>query len=311
MRLRQRRRMSAAWSAEYLSSSKGEMGLIALETIGVAFAMFSALPVPKIEWNERNMRYAMAAFPLIGAVIGALWCVCGLLPLPEMAKAAGFCLIPVAVTGGIHLDGYADTSDALSSYGDREKKLDILKDPHCGAFAVIRLCSYFVAYFALCACIRFTPRVGAVWTLALVFERALSGLAVASFPMAKNTGLAHTFASAADRHRVRVMLTAEAVCVGAGYGLAGRRIACFGGFADVLAVSCRIGQAVRRHHRRFGRLVFAAGRAVYACRAGVFREVDGMIFITGPLYSGKRTYAKKLGGRQIADVQDLAADAQD
>lgn len=36
-----------------------------------------------------------------------------------------------------------------------------------------------------------------------------------------------------------------------------------------------------------------------------------MIFITGPLYSGKRTYAKKLGGRQIADVQDLAADAQD
>lgn len=36
-----------------------------------------------------------------------------------------------------------------------------------------------------------------------------------------------------------------------------------------------------------------------------------MIFITGPLYSGKRTYAKKLGGRQIAGVQDLAADAQD
>lgn len=36
-----------------------------------------------------------------------------------------------------------------------------------------------------------------------------------------------------------------------------------------------------------------------------------MIFITGALYSGKRTYAKKLGGRQIADVQDLATDAQD
>ena len=35
-----------------------------------------------------------------------------------------------------------------------------------------------------------------------------------------------------------------------------------------------------------------------------------MIFITGPLYSGKRTYAQKLGGRQIADVQDRAAEAQ-
>ena len=36
-----------------------------------------------------------------------------------------------------------------------------------------------------------------------------------------------------------------------------------------------------------------------------------MIFITGPLYSGKRTFAGKLGGRQIFDVQNLAARADD
>ena len=180
--------------------------MIVLQTIAVAFAMFSAIPVPQFEWNEKNMRYAMCAFPLIGVVIGAAWCVCGAMPLPGLAKAAGFALIPVWITGGIHLDGYADTCDALSSYGDREKKLEILKDPHCGAFAVIRLCSYFAAYLALCACVDFTPRVGLCWTLALVLERALSGLAVASFPMAKNTGLAHTFASAADRATVRRVL---------------------------------------------------------------------------------------------------------
>ena len=152
-----------------------------LQTIAVAFAMFSALPVPQFEWNEKNMRYAMCAFPLIGLVCGGLWCLCGVLPLPELARAAAFCLVPVAVTGGIHLDGYADTSDALSSYGDREKKLEILKDSHCGAFAVIRLCCYFVAYFGLCGSVRFTPRAGLCWTLALVLERALSGFAVAAF----------------------------------------------------------------------------------------------------------------------------------
>ena len=178
-----------------------------LQTIAVAFAMFSALPVPQFEWNEKNMRYAMCAFPLIGLVCGGLWCLCGVLPLPGLARAAAFCLVPVAVTGGIHLDGYADTSDALSSYGDREKKLEILKDSHCGAFAVIRLCCYFVAYFGLCGSVRFTPRAGLCWTLALVLERALSGLAVAAFPMAKNTGLAHTFATAADRTAVRNVLT--------------------------------------------------------------------------------------------------------
>ena len=177
-----------------------------LQTIAVAFAMFSAVPVPQFKWNEKNMRYAMCAFPLIGVVCGALWCLCGALPLPAPAKAAGFCLLPVWVTGGIHLDGYADTCDALSSYGDREKKLEILKDPHCGAFAVIRLCSYFIAYFALCCCVQYTPRTGLLWTLALVLERALSGFAVAAFPMAKNTGLAHTFASAADKTAVRRVL---------------------------------------------------------------------------------------------------------
>ena len=189
--------------------------MIALQTIAVAFAMFSAIPVPQFEWNEKNMRYAMCAFPLIGIVIGAAWCVCGALPLPGLAKAAGFALVPVWITGGIHLDGYADTCDALSSYGDREKKLEILKDPHCGAFAVIRLCSYFLAYFALCTCVQFTPRVGALWTLALVLERTLSGYAVAAFPMAKNTGLAHTFATAADKTTVRRVLTVLAVVLAA------------------------------------------------------------------------------------------------
>ena len=202
--------------------------MIVLQTIAVAFAMFSAIPVPQFDWNEKNMRYAMCAFPLIGAVIGAAWCVCGVLPLPGLAKAAGFALVPVWVTGGIHLDGYADTCDALSSYGDRTKKLEILKDPHCGAFAVIRLCSYFLAYFALCTCVRFTPRAGALWALALVLERALSGYAVAAFPMAKNTGLAHTFATAADKTAVcRVLAVLAAVlCVG---------MAALGGWALVLA----------------------------------------------------------------------------
>ena len=50
--------------------------MIVLQTIAVAFAMFSAIPVPQFDWNEKNMRYAMCAFPLIGVVIGAAWCVC-------------------------------------------------------------------------------------------------------------------------------------------------------------------------------------------------------------------------------------------
>ena len=36
-----------------------------------------------------------------------------------------------------------------------------------------------------------------------------------------------------------------------------------------------------------------------------------MLFVTGPLYSGKRAFSQKFGGRQICDVQNLAANATD
>ena len=179
-----------------------------IETVVVAFSMFSALPMPRVAWREDNMRYSLCAFPLIGAAIGLscwLWAlVCGALELPGLLRGAGLCLIPVLVTGGIHLDGYADTWDALGSHAAPEKKREILKDPRMGAFGGIRLCAYFVASFALWACLRAYE----AWAAALLFtlSRSLSGLAVASFPLAGDTGLAHTFAAAADKRRVRLAL---------------------------------------------------------------------------------------------------------
>ena len=184
-----------------------------LQTIAVAFAMFSAIPCPQPVWTEKNMRYTLCAFPLVGAVCGLLWwgwvTVIDWLGGPVLLLAGGLCVIPVLVTGGIHLDGYADTSDALASCASPEKKREILNDPRCGAFAVIRMCTWFVVYFALCASTRWD--VQALWcmSLAFVLERCLSGFAVAAFPIAKNTGLAHTFAGAADKKMVRSVL---AVC---------------------------------------------------------------------------------------------------
>ena len=85
--------------------------MIVLQTMAVAFAMFSALPVPQFTWNSKKHAVRPLRVPSHrGGVIGALWSLCGALPLPDMIRAGGFCLIPVLVTGGIHLDGYADTS---------------------------------------------------------------------------------------------------------------------------------------------------------------------------------------------------------
>ena len=67
--------------------------------------------------------------------------------LPGSFLAAGILLaVPIFITGGIHMDGFMDTCDARASYGDREKKLAILKDTHTGAFAVIFGALYLILY---------------------------------------------------------------------------------------------------------------------------------------------------------------------
>ena len=184
------------------------------------YTKYSAIPLPRPEWNGKNMRYAMCAFPLIGLVCGALWwgwgTACVWLDAPSLLRGAGLCLIPAAVTGGIHLDGFADTCDARASCAPPEKRQEILKDPRCGAFAAIRLCGYFAAHLALCAALR--PTGEALWCMGLAFvlERGLSGLAITRFPLAKNTGLAHTFATAADRRTAGRVLMLECALAGGG-----------------------------------------------------------------------------------------------
>ena len=186
--------------------------MIVLETVAVAFSMFSALPMPQIEWNDNNMRWSLCAFPLVGVLIG-LCCwgwlkLCAALSLPDLLRGAGLCLLPVLLTGGIHLDGYADTCDALASHAGIKKRQEILKDPHLGAFAGIRLGVYFVAAFALCTALEPLRLSASIGLFGL--SRSLSGYALTRFPLREGSGLARSFADASDKKRAGVVLAAEA-----------------------------------------------------------------------------------------------------
>lgn len=179
--------------------------------------MYSAIPVPQFDWERKDMRYAMLAFPLVGAVIALIMSgtayVLDLMQVPELLKGAFFTLIPVWVTGGIHLDGYADTCDACASHREPEKKQEILKDPHIGSFAVIRLCGLFLLEGALWASL---PHPGALFLGVLfVLSRIQSAFAVVSFPLAKNTGLAYVFAEASDRKNAGIILAAGDIVISA------------------------------------------------------------------------------------------------
>ena len=134
----------------------------AISSIISAFSMFSQIPMPRIEWREDSMRYMMCAFPLVGLVVGLLlfgWCHVGMmLGMSTLVFSVGLTVIPLLLTGGIHLDGFCDVVDALSSHAEPERKRAILKDPHIGAFAAIGIGCYLLVFLACASEVPMTGR---------------------------------------------------------------------------------------------------------------------------------------------------------
>ena len=114
----------------------------------IAFSTYSRIPMPRDEWTEENKRFSMCFFPLVGAAVGlvlALWLwICNLLGIGFFLRGAVASVLALLVTGGIHMDGFMDTMDAISSWQTRERRLEILKDSHTGAFAVIGCGAYLI-----------------------------------------------------------------------------------------------------------------------------------------------------------------------
>lgn len=209
--------------------------------------MYSRIYVPRVEWNEENMKYSMCFFPLVGVLPGAAlfgwWKLCCLLDIPSGLGVAVFAVLPYLLIGGIHLDGYLDTSDARGSYGDREKKLAILKDSHVGAFAVMAcVIGAVLVYGGWSGILELREIKGeavlsrAVLSVSFAFPiaRAFSGLAVVTFPNAKTSGLVHLFSTAAQKQTVKwtmlVMLMAGGVSAVVACGIYGAIVlACCGG----------------------------------------------------------------------------------
>ncbi len=179
-----------------------------ISSIIVAFSMYSAIPMPKTDWNDKNMRYSICFFPFVGLVVASLlilwYNLTSIIGFNTMIFAAIATAIPIFVTGGIHVDGFCDTVDALASYQSTEKKLKILKDPNCGAFALIKTVIYFIITFALYTQINLVGIY--IMAVAFVLERSLSAFSILMFKKANGSGLASTFSNASSKKPVIIFL---------------------------------------------------------------------------------------------------------
>lgn len=111
------------------------------KAINMALSMFTVIPLPKYEWDDKSAKHIMKLYPIIGLIIGFLWYLSFLIldkfNVQTILMAGLILVVPYLLTGFLHLDGFMDVSDALLSRRNKEEKLRILKDSRVGAFSVI------------------------------------------------------------------------------------------------------------------------------------------------------------------------------
>lgn len=168
---------------------------------------FTAIPIRlALPMDPKHLKRSVQTFPLLGLFQGMIYSllfyfVHGFTPLSHTAAAFLLWLATILVTGGIHLDGWIDASDAYFSYQEPEKRLQIMKDPRTGAFGVISLivllsCRFLFIYeltmnvqfimFILIATIPF-------------FSRTVMGVLLLTVKSAKKEGLGYMFQAAATK----------------------------------------------------------------------------------------------------------------
>jgi adenosylcobinamide-GDP ribazoletransferase len=190
--------------------------------LALAFLTIVPIRIHDTDIGAADLAGARWAFPLVGGLIGlalaglsagfSRW---GAAPAP-----AAFLLVAAGavLSGGLHLDGLADSCDGLFLAGDARRRLDVMRDPHVGSFGVAAIVLVLLGKLAALSCWTDARRAWAVLATAVV-SRALILVSAGSARYARLEGTGRFLVEAAT---VRDAVGAAALILAAGAGLAGR-----------------------------------------------------------------------------------------
>ncbi|MDH4874525.1 adenosylcobinamide-GDP ribazoletransferase [Pseudomonas sp. BN515] len=180
----------------------------------IALQFLTRLPVRLPGMPEpRQIGRSLLWYPLVGVLIGALllagaWLLDG---RPVLLSSALLLALWVGLSGGLHLDGLADTADAwVGGYGDRERTLTIMKDPRSGPIAVVVLVVVLLLKFAALAALlqkgQWLPLMLAPW-----LARGMLPLLFLTTPYVRPGGLGQALAEHLPRRELPLWLGGQAV----------------------------------------------------------------------------------------------------
>lgn len=170
----------------------------------LALQFLTIAPVKcKLDASPRQWGRSLLAYPLIGLLIGLLVLaisvlLANLLPdLPLVLSAAILLVLWVVITGGLHLDGLADTVDAFGGeLVDKGRTLEIMKDPRSGPMAVIALVLLLLLKFAAVLVLLEKDSIAAfIWIPAFARTGILVAFATSTYVRSQGlgSGIAHHF----------------------------------------------------------------------------------------------------------------------
>ena len=180
-----------------------------MQSFLIALQFLTSLPVrldrmPEPQAVGRSLLY----YPLVGLLLGAmLWLLGTVLENASALLLAALLLTGwVALTGGLHLDGLADSADAwLGGFGDRERTLTIMKDPRSGPLAVVVLVLLLLLKFVALWTLLATDQRLALLLAPLLGRSALLGLFLTT-PYVRPGGLGQVLAEQMPRDTSRIAL---------------------------------------------------------------------------------------------------------
>lgn len=182
----------------------------------IALQFLTRLPVNiSSKPDETSTANSLLYYPLVGLIIGVLlaslaW---GLRDTPILLSAGLLLVVWVLITGGLHLDGLADSLDAWAGgLGDSERTLAIMKDPNCGPAGVVAIVLLLLLKFAALHAILQTGNL-IILLLAPVLGRTILLLLFITTPYVRTNGLATAIVSHLPRKLLMLVFVVTLVAV--------------------------------------------------------------------------------------------------
>lgn len=183
----------------------------------IALQFLTIIPVKIKEITKEETSRAMICFPLVGLLLGlALVGVDKIFLFSHMTGVISNVILIIALvilTGGLHLDGLADTFDAIGSGKSKEEMLTIMRDPHIGTMGTISIICAILLKISFLSLINISLRTNALLLMCILSRWSLVFL-MHTFPYVRQEGKVKVFIQGANS-RILIMSTlATLACIG-------------------------------------------------------------------------------------------------